>query len=308
MNRTEQIDVARLKEKILSVKQEKNYYIITHNYVDTDVQDIADYVGDSLQMALRASDSDASKVLVCSIRIMGESAKLLNPAKKVYLVHPSADCRLANLNKAEELRELKRRYPEAEVVCYVNSAAELRAESTITCTSANCVKIVQALPDDRQIIFIPDSNIGKWVEYRTGKKLIMFDSNCYVHHQISLEEAKQQKERFPDFSLLVHPECRLEVCKLANEVCSTSQMIDYAQDHDRLILGTETGLYDQLRKLFPRKKLTPLSPRMICEDMKLINLKLVAEALVEERYEVNLDPIIAKRSLNSLKRMWEILG
>jgi quinolinate synthase len=308
MNPIDKIDVDRLKEEILSLKREKDYYIIAHNYVDTDVQDISDYVGDSLQMALNAANSESGRILVSSIRIMGESAKLLNPDRKVFMAHPSADCRLANMNKVQELRALKRNYPAAEVVCYVNSAAELRAESTITCTSANCVKIVQALPDHKQIIFIPDSNIGKWVEYRTGRKLIMFNSYCYVHHQISYREAKEQKDRFPDYSLLVHPECELEVCKMADMVCSTSQMIEYAQDHNKLILGTETGLYDQLKKRFPHKKLTPLSPRMICEDMKLINLKLVKEALLDERYEVNLDPAVAEKSLSSLKRMWEILG
>ncbi len=307
MGQLTQADLVKLKEKIFRLKQEKDYFIIVHNYVDTDVQDVADYVGDSLQMALKATESGAGKILVGSIRIMGESAKLLNPDKKVFMSHPTADCRLANLNNVEELRALKRRYPEAEVVCYVNAAAGLRAESTITCTSANCVRIVEALPDDSQIIFIPDSNIGKWVEYQTGRKLIMFDSNCYVHHQISFEEAKRTKGQFPDYSLLAHPECRLDVCKLADKVCSTSQMIDYVKDHDGVILGTETGLYDQLRKRYPHKKLAPLSPRMICEDMKLIGLAQVAEALEEEWYEVTLDPSVAKQSLSSLERMWGIL-
>ncbi|MDP8219936.1 MAG: quinolinate synthase NadA [Candidatus Stygibacter frigidus] len=305
---TSKAEITRSKEKIISLKREHNYFIIAHNYVDTDVQDIADYVGDSLQMALKAADSDAEKVLVASIKIMGESAKLLNPDKKVLMVHPYADCRLANLNNVEELRELKRKHPAAEVVCYVNSAAELRAESTITCTSANCVKIVQAIPEDKQIIFIPDSNIGKWVEYQTGRKLIMLDSNCYVHHQISFVEANQTKAQFPDFSLLVHPECRLEVCKLADEVLSTSQMINYVNEHDKVILGTETGLYDQLRKRYPQKLLVPLSSRMVCEDMKLISLDMVAKALAEEQYEINLDGETGKKSLSSLQRMWEILG
>ncbi|MCF7911487.1 MAG: quinolinate synthase NadA [Candidatus Cloacimonetes bacterium] len=308
MYHLDQTEIAGLKEKILSLKRKKNYFIIAHNYVDTEVQEIADYVGDSLQMALKAAESAAEKVLVASIKIMGESAKLLNPDKKVFMAHPYADCRLANLNNVEELKELKRKYPQAEVVCYVNSAIELRAESTVTCTSANCVKIVQAIPEEKQIIFIPDSNIGKWVEYQTGRKLVMLNSNCYVHHQISLDEAKQVKVQYPDFSLLVHPECGLEVCKLADEVLSTSQMIDYASKHDRVILGTETGLYDQLLKRYPQKSLVPLSSRMICEDMKLINLKLVAQALAEEQYEVNLEGKMAEKSLNSLKRMWEILG
>jgi quinolinate synthase len=301
-------DIAGIKERIRTLKNQKNYYIIAHNYVNTDVQEIADYVGDSLQMAKQAALSDAEKVLVCSIRIMGESAKLLNPEKKVYLIHPEADCRLANLNNAEELKKLKRENPDAEVVCYVNSAAELRGESTLTCTSANCVEIVSALPADKPVIFIPDSNIGRWVEYRTGRKLIMLPGNCYVHHQISIEEAEKVKAEYPDHSLLIHPECRLEVCKLADKVCSTSQMIDYVQFHDKVILGTETGLYDQLRKRYPQKSLVPLSKGMICEDMKMMKLELAEKALEEEKYEVTLDPVLAEQSLRSLQRMWEIVG
>lgn len=297
----------QLKEVITDLKKKKNYYIITHNYVATDVQEISDYVGDSLQMALNATRCGKDRILVCSIRIMGESAKLLNPDKKVFMAHPTADCQLANLKNVEELKALKQRHPQAEVVCYVNASAALRAESTLTCTSANCLQIIDALPKDAEIIFIPDSNIGKWVEYKTGRKLLMFDSYCYVHHQISLEEALATKAQYPEYKLLVHPECGLEVCKIADKVCSTSQMIAFASENDNVILGTETGLYEQLHKRYPAKKLVPLSSRMVCEDMKKINLERVAAALMQEKYEVTLAADMAERTLHSLRRMWDIL-
>ena len=300
-------DIISLKEEILKLKKQKDFYLIAHNYVDTDVQDISDYVGDSLQMALHAKKSRAKNVLVCSIRIMGESAKLLSPDKKVYMAHPTADCRLANLNNVAEIKALKEKYPQAEIECYVNAAANLRAESTITCTSANCVEVSNQLSENKDIIFIPDANIGGWVEYKTGRKLIKLESNCYVHHQISLDEAIATKEKYPDYALLVHPECRLEVCRFADVVCSTSQMIDYVNEHDKAIIGTEIGLYEQLHKRFPEKKLVPLSKRMICEDMKMITLELVAEALRKPEYEVILEPEIADNTMKSLQRMWDIL-
>ncbi len=206
------------------------------------------------------------------------------------------------------LRRLRELHPDAEVVCYVNSPATLKAESTVTCTSANCVDLVNRIPADKEIIFVPDRNIGKWVEHKTGRKLIMFDSYCYVHHRIPLEEAKAVKEKYPDYSLLVHPECGLDVCLFADKVCSTSQMIDFVQQYDRAIIGTETGLYEQLRHRFPEKSLVPLSSSMQCEDMKLNNLELALHTLENESNEVVLDEEIAEAMGRSLARMSEILG
>ncbi len=295
------------QNRIIELKQKKDCFVMAHNYVDYSIQEVADYVGDSLQMAKVAATRNEKMLLVCSIRIMGETAKLLNPEKKVLMAHPTADCRLANMQNPFSLRKLRDEHPDAEVVCYVNSPATLKAESTITCTSANCVELVSRIPEDKEIIFIPDRNIGRWVEYKTGRKLIMFDSYCYVHHQIELEEAQAMKEKYPDYTLLVHPECGLDVCKFADVVCSTSQMIDYVQHNDRCIIGTEIGLYEQLRHRFPEKSLVPLSPRMQCEDMKLNHLDLAIDALENEKNEVVLDEAIAEPMARSLQRMAEIM-
>ncbi len=294
------------QQRILELKKEKDCFVMSHNYVDYDLQEVSDYVGDSLQMAKVAATKDHKMLLVCSIRIMGETAKLLNPEKKVLMAHPTADCRLANMQNPQSLRDLRQEHPDAEVVCYVNSPASLKAESTITCTSANCIDVVNSISEDREVIFVPDCNIGKWVEFKTGRKLIMFDSYCYVHHKIELEEAQAIKKKYPNYTLLVHPECGLEVCKFADKVCSTSQMIDFTRENDKVIIGTETGLFEQLRHRFPEKKLVAMSPRMVCEDMKLNTLELACHALENEHNEVVLDDDTTERMGKSLERMMEL--
>ena len=297
---------AYYQERLREMKRQKNCFVMAHNYVDYDVQEVADYVGDSLQMAQVAARQDHAMLLVCSIRIMGETAKLLNPNKKVLMAHATADCQLANMQTSHSLRELRQAHPDAEVVCYVNSPATLKAESTISCTSANCIDVVNSIPKDKEIIFVPDCNIGKWVEHNTGRKMIMFSSYCYVHHQIDLEEARAVKRQYPDHALLVHPECNLDVCTFADVVCSTSQMIDYVKHHDKAIIGTETGLYNQLRHRWPNKRLVPLSTRMVCEDMKLNTLALACDALEHERHEVTLDECTTQAMGRSLERMLEL--
>jgi len=299
-------DTKYYQERLLELKQRKNCFVMSHNYVDCALQEVSDYVGDSLQMARAAATQDHAMLLVCSIRIMGETAKLLNPRKKVLMAHPTADCRLAGMQGPSELDALRRKHPHAEVVCYVNAPAALKARSTITCTSANCIDVVNSIPADKDVIFVPDRNIGRWVEYKTGRRLIMLNSYCYVHHQIGLDEAVAVRQTHPHHSLLVHPECGLEVCRFADVVCSTSQMIDYVKDHDRVILGTENGLFDQLRRRFPKKDLQMLSPRMVCDDMKLNTPELACRALEHEQNEVVLDEPTALAMGRSLQRMMEL--
>ncbi len=298
-------ELYQIAEKL---KKEKNCFVIAHNYQDMEVQKIADYVGDSLQMAKIAAKTDAEMILLCGIKIMAETAKILNPDKKVLMSHFDADCPLANMKTTEDLRILKQKYPDAEVVCYVNSAASLKAESTITCTSANANQIISLLPQDKKIIFIPDKNIGQWAEYRNNRRLIMFDSFCYVHDQIELDEVLEKRKKYPGYSLLVHPECRLEVCMYADEVCSTSEMIDFIKENDKVIIGTETGLYEQMKFRFPQKKLVPLSNKMICDDMKKTDLRGAVQALAEDKYEITVPPEIMRKVKKSLERMFEILS
>ncbi len=309
----ENIDWKSLSTKELfqianDLKKEKKCFVIAHNYQDMDVQQIADYVGDSLQMAKVAARTDADMILLCGIKIMAETAKILNPDKKVLMSHFDADCPLARMKTIEDLKILKQKHPDAEVVCYVNSSASLKAESTITCTSANANQIISLLPKDKKIIFIPDKNIGRWAEYKNNRRLIMFDGYCPVHDQILLEDVLEKKKEFPGYSLLVHPECRLEVCMYADKVCSTSQMIDFIKENDKIIIGTETGLFEQMKFRFPKKELVPLSGKMICDDMKKTDLKGAVQALAEEKYEITVPPEIMEKAKKSLNRMFEMLS
>ncbi len=299
----DELQAEELYEIAEKLKKEKNCFILAHNYQFMEVQKIADYVGDSLQMAKVATKTDAKIILLCGIKIMAETVKILNPDKKVLMSHYDADCPLANMKSPDDLRALRKKYPDAEVVCYVNSPAALKAESTVTCTSANAVKVVSSIPKEKQVIFVPDKNIGAWVAYKNNRELIMFDSYCYVHEQITLKEAMMLKEEYPDYSLIVHPECRLEVCKVADLVCSTSQMIDFVKDNDRVIIGTEIGLYHQLKYRYPEKHLVPLSPKMICDDMKKTDLRGAVRALEEEKYEITVPANIKQKAKKSLDRM-----
>jgi len=289
------------------LKKEKNCFVLAHNYQFMEVQQIADFVGDSLQMAKVAAETDADMILLCGIKIMAETAKILNPEKKVLMAHPDADCRLAMMKDPEHLIKLKQKYPDAEVVCYVNSPASLKAESTITCTSSNAIDVVNSIPENKEIIFVPDCNIGAWVQYKTGRDLIMFDSYCYVHHNITLQDVLKLRDIYQDYELLVHPECNLEVCKNADHVLSTGQMINYVKDNDKVIIGTEIGLFDQLKFNFPYKKLVPLSPRMTCEDMKKTTLVSAVQSLYYEQNEVVVPAEISEKSMKSLQRMFEII-
>ncbi|MEA2104720.1 MAG: quinolinate synthase NadA [Candidatus Cloacimonadota bacterium] len=309
---TKNIDWNSLSEEELysraaELKKEKNCFILAHNYQFVEVQKMADYVGDSLQMAKIAAKTDADMILLCGIIIMGETAKILNPDKKVIMAHKDADCRLALLKSTSDLIRLKEKHPGAEVVCYVNSQAELKAESTITCTSANAIEVVDSIPKDKEVIFVPDKNIGAWVSYNLGRELILFDSTCYVHDDITLEDVKEVRSKYPNYSLLAHPECRLNVCKAADLVCSTSQMLDFAKEHDNLIIGTEYGLYEQLRYLYPQKHIVSLSKKMICEDMKKTTLRGAVRALAEEKYEIKIPQEIVEKTKKSLNRMMEIV-
>ena len=299
----DEFQTEELYEIAEKLKKEKNCFVLAHNYQYVEIQKIADYVGDSLQMAKVATKTDAKIILLCGIKIMAETVKILNPDKKILMSHYDADCPLANMKSPDDLQALRKKYPDAEVVCYVNSPAALKAESTITCTSANAVKVVSSIPKEKQVIFVPDKNIGAWVAYKNNRELIMFDSYCYVHEQITLEEAMMMKEEYPDYSLIVHPECRLEVCKVADLVCSTSQMIDFVKENDRVIIGTEIGLYYQLKYRYPEKHLVPLSPKMICDDMKKTDLRGAVRALEEEKYEITVPANIKQKAKKSLDRM-----
>ncbi len=303
----DQMDTIALQKATLELKKHQDFLIIVHNYQPLEIQEIADYVGDSLEMAKFAAKSNYRNILVCGIRIMAETAKILSPGKNIYLAHPEARCPLAEMKNIDELIELKNKHPEAEVVCYVNSTSDLKAESTVTCTSGNTCQIINAIPEEKEIIFIPDNNLGAWTAHKTGRKLIMWDGYCDVHDQITLEDARQVKAKNPEHHLIVHPECTLNVCLLAEEVLSTSQMIEYVTDHDKVIIGTEIGLYRQLHQNFPSKDLIPLSSKMNCVDMQINSLLEVVRAMQWKTNEIILSEKIYTGAKDSLNRMFSML-
>jgi len=242
----------KTKEKIAELKKELRAVIVAHNYQRPEVQDIADFVGDSLELARQCVEVDAQTIVFCGVRFMAETAAILNPARTVLLSEGSAGCPLADMINIDELREWKQRYPQASVVSYVNSSAEVKAESDICCTSANGVKVVESVPNN-DILFVPDQNLGHYISTQTKKNIILYPGFCYVHHRIKPEQVKMAKRLHPDAQVLVHPECRPEVIALAEAALSTSQMLRYAKapSHNSFIIGTEEGLLHSLRKQNP---------------------------------------------------------
>lgn len=311
MTYTEQNDLQyqeSLKRKIIRLKKKKNAVILAHNYQREEVQDIADIVGDSLELARAAAKVDAAIIEFCGVRFMAESASILNPEKKVLLPVKEAGCPLADMITPEKVRALKAKYPDAACVCYVNSSAEVKAESDITCTSSNAVEIVRSLPNKR-IIFVPDENLGKYVQLNVPeKKIILWEGSCSTHIRLSGEEVIKAKRLHPQARFLAHPECKPEVLKLADAVCSTGGMFKYAREStDReFIIGTECGMLHRLKKENPHKKFYLPSDHLICANMKLITLGWIAHSLELEISEIKVPRQTRALARKALERMLEV--
>jgi len=278
---------AELIEKVRSLKIERDAVILAHNYQLGEVQDIADFVGDSLELSQRAAETDAAVIVFCGVHFMAETASILCPEKVVLLPDVHAGCPMADMITAERLREKKREHPGALVICYVNSSAEVKAESDICCTSANAVAIVESL-DAGEIIFVPDQYLGQYVSARTGRKLILWPGFCPTHARITADRVRELKQEYPRARLVVHPECRPEVIGLADEVLSTGGMCRYARRDDvaDMIVGTEIGIIHRLRKENPGKRFIPVSEQAICPNMKSITLEKIVWTLEEMEPEV----------------------
>ncbi len=278
---------AELIEKVRSLKIERDAVILAHNYQLGEVQDIADFVGDSLELSQRAAETDAAVIVFCGVHFMAETASILCPEKVVLLPDVHAGCPMADMITAERLREKKREHPGALVICYVNSSAEVKAESDICCTSANAVAIVESL-DAGEIIFVPDQYLGQYVSARTGRKLILWPGFCPTHARITADRVRELKQEYPRARLVVHPECRQEVIGLADEVLSTGGMCRYARRDDvaDMIVGTEIGIIHRLRKENPGKRFIPVSEQAICPNMKSITLEKIVWTLEEMEPEV----------------------
>ncbi len=326
MSRTE-----GLLDEIRKLKVEKRAVILSHNYQRDEVQEIADYVGDSLELSRKASTIDCDLIVFCGVHFMAESASILSPEKTVLLPEPDAGCPMADMIRVSgarevwksfpgydvqpafvlphefTLRDMKERYPGAPVVAYVNTTAAVKAESDICCTSANVVKVVESLSSER-VICIPDRNLSMWAQKNTKKQVIAWDGFCHVHDRVTRDDVFKARKEHPGALLMAHPECRPEVLELADHVTSTSGMLRFAGASDRMefIVGTEIGLMYRLRKENPEKLFYPLRKDMICPNMKKTTLQSVLRALKEMRSVIKVPEEIRVPAKRALDRMLEI--
>lgn len=298
-----------LVERICARKQELNAVILGHNYQRLEIQEVSDYLGDSLGLSQEAAATDADMIVFCGVHFMAETAKVLSPQKRVLMPDLRAGCPMADFVTGEALQRLKAEHPGAAVVAYVNSTAEVKALADICCTSSNAVRVVESIPRDQPIIFVPDRNLAAYVAEQTGREnIIAWDGYCYVHDDLVLDELARAREAHPTAQVVVHPEARPELLAEADFVTSTSGMVSLAEEHEALIFGTERGLVDQLKKRFPDKTLVPLSGAAICGNMKMNTLAKLAWCLDHEAHEVELDEAVRIRAAISLERMLEISG
>jgi quinolinate synthase len=300
---------ADLTERILRRKEELNAVILGHNYQRVEIQDVSDFLGDSLGLSQEAAATNADVIVFCGVHFMAETAKVLSPGKRVLMPDPKAGCPMADFVTGDALRKLKAQHPGAAVIAYVNSTAEVKAEADICCTSSNAVRIAQSIPAEQPILFVPDRNLARYVVQQTGRtNLIAWDGYCYVHDDMVLVELDAARKAHPNAKVVIHPEARKDLVDEADFVTSTSGMMTLAEDHDELIIGTERGLIDRLVQQYPEKTFIPLSGAAICGNMKLNTLAKLAWSLDHEQHEITLPEDVRVRAERSLRRMLELSG
>jgi quinolinate synthase len=293
-----------LKTEIQDLKRAKDAILLVHNYQMREVQEVADFIGDSLGLARQAMDAGKRMIVFCGVRFMAETAKILSPEAKVLIPREDAACPMADMITPEDVTELRGRYPGALVCSYVNTNADVKAESDICCTSANAVEVVKKL-DTGRVVFTPDRNLASYVGRSVNTEIIPFDGYCYVHMKFTPEDIRGAKAAHPQAVVLVHPECRSEVIDLADEVLSTSGMVEYAKASpaEEFIIATEEGLISRLIREVPEKRFYSAGRAQFCFNMKRIRLHDVYRSLDEEIYEVKVDPGIMKDARKALERM-----
>jgi len=295
-----------ITEKIMQLKKERKAVILAHNYQIPQVQDIADYVGDSLGLSIEAARTDAEVIVFCGVHFMAETAKILSPQKTVLIPDIQAGCPMADMITAPQLRELKALHPGAKVLCYVNTSAEVKAECDLCCTSANAVKMVrEALKDSPEIIFVPDQYLASYVESQTGRTMIKWKGYCPTHAKILPQHIEEQRAQHPDAVVIVHPECTPEVIRLADKVASTEGMIRYARETKtkEIIVSTERGVIHRMQKENPDKVFYPVHKLAICPNMKLINLEKVLWSLEDMQYVIDVPEAVAAKAKACIQRM-----
>jgi quinolinate synthase len=293
-----------LKQKVLDLKQAKDALLLVHNYQVQEVQEIADFLGDSLELARKAAEVKKPLIVFCGVRFMAETAKILNPDAKVLIPRQDAGCPMADMITRDQLLELKREHPDAVVCSYVNTNADVKAETDICCTSANAVKVVKSLDADR-VLFTPDRNLASYVSKHVNTEIIPYDGYCYVHNRFTPNDIKGARAAHPEAVVLVHPECDPEVIDLADQVLSTSGMLRFARSSAaaEFIVATEEGLIERMSREMPDKKFYSAGRAHFCFNMKKIRLEDVYRSLAEEIYEVTVSPDIMERARLSLERM-----
>lgn len=299
----------RLIEKIGQLKAERNAVILAHNYQPGEIQDIADFTGDSLALSVKAAATDADVIVFCGVKFMAETAAILSPGKTVLLPDKNAGCPMADMITGEQLRELKYKNPGALVVCYVNSSAEVKAESDYCCTSANAIEVVESLPKNSKIIFVPDQHLGRFVVEKTGREMILWPGYCTTHAFITEDDIKKARGAHPGAIVMAHPECTEPVKALSDKLLSTGQMLKFAKQSDakRFIIATETGIIHTLKKENPGKEFYPATTRALCPNMKRITLDKVLWSLEDMHYKITVPADIAARAKNALEKMVAIL-
>ena len=298
------MDISEIAKRIEQLKKERNAVIIAHNYQIDEVQDVADFLGDSLQLSQEAAKLEEEVIVFCGVHFMAETAAILSPDKTILMPDLSAGCPMADMITASELRDWKKQYPGRKVVSYVNTSAEVKAESDICCTSSNAVQVVEAVEGD-EILFAPDKNLAAYVARFTKKKIIPWDGYCYVHNNIRLMHVREKKEQLPEAELWVHPECRPEVIDIADKVLSTGKMIKEARITTKadILIGTEAGIIYRMSKENPDKNFHPVKDFAHCSNMKKIDLSKVLASLEDMKYKVEVPLEISQRAKGAIEKM-----
>jgi len=292
-------------EKIKELCKEKNAVILAHNYQKGEIQDVADFVGDSLALSRKAAETKADVIVFCGVHFMAETAKILSPEKNVILPDENAGCPMANMLTRKELIKFKSEHPGALVVAYVNCSAEIKAEADVCCTSANAVKVIESLPEEKEILFVPDQSLGDYVRGKTGRKIILWHGYCPTHHRFLRKDVEDAKRNYPDAPVCIHPEATADVLSLADFIGSTSQILSYCRESDKkeFVIGTEIGILHTLRKENPGKVFYPLSVLGDCPNMKLTTLEKVLWSLEDMEYEIKLDEQTRLDAEESVRKM-----
>ncbi|MFW5892542.1 MAG: quinolinate synthase NadA [Bacteroidota bacterium] len=302
-----------LVKEIIKLKKEKNAVILGHYYQIPEIQDISDFLGDSLALSQKANDTDADVIVFCGVHFMGETAKILSPEKRVFIPDPEAGCSLADGCKASDFKPFKDAHPDHTVISYINCSAEIKALSDIICTSSNAVQIVNSLPKEEKIIFAPDKNLGAYISNVTGRDMLLWNATCEVHDILSVERVLHLKEKHPDAKIIAHPECKGQILTMADFIGSTTALLNFSKKDNakEFIVATETGIIHQMKSENPSKEfyVVPSDESCACNDcpyMKLNTMEKVLRCLKDEYYEIIMEPELIEKASKPIRRMLDL--